>query len=421
MRSRPDWRSVLVLAAAVSLTAGSCPTDDFAPPQGPPQLPPAGGGNVVLGTQSVAAGLARPVFVTAPRNDGRLFIVEQAGTIRIVAAGVLLAELFLDIRDLVRCCGEQGLLGLAFPIDYGTSGLFYIQYNNDDGDTVVARYRVSAEPNVADPASAENLLTVGQPFANHNGGTLAFGFDGFLYIGLGDGGDGGDPGNRAQNDATLLGKMLRIDVGGGPGSSYSIPLSNPFAGGVLPLPEIWAKGFRNPYRFAFDRIMGDMYVADVGQASREEISVEPFLDPGGRNYGWRLMEGFRCFNPENDCNDGTLTLPVHDYDHEGGRCSVTGGYVYRGAITDIFGHYFFADFCSAQVFSFVWDGAGGITNLTDRTAQLMPASGFSQITGFGEDGAGELYIVQFGAAGGGEVFRIVEMTANGPASAPMRQ
>ena len=367
---------------------------------------------MVLGTERVAGGLARPLFLTAPAGDERLFIVEQGGAIRIVADGALLPAPFLDFRSRVSSTGERGLLGLAFAPDYDTSGLFYVDYTDVDGDTVIARLRVGPDPNVADPAGEEILLHIDQPFSNHNGGTLAFGPDGYLYIGMGDGGSGGDPGNRAQNDATLLGKMLRIDVSGGPGTGYTIPADNPFAGGVLPLPEIWAKGLRNPYRFSFDRLMGDLYIGDVGQSAREEIDVQPSGAPGGRNYGWRRMEGSACFNPSSNCNDGTLTLPVHEYGRDNGSCSVTGGYVYRGPIETIFGHYFFADFCSNGVFSFVWDGAGGVSQLTNRTQELAPPGGFRSITSFGEDGAGELYIVQFGDAGG-EVFRIVEMTASG--------
>jgi len=374
----------------------------------------------VLGVQSVATGLARPLFVTAPVGDARLFIVEQGGTIRILANGALRPTPFLNIRGQVLAGGERGLLGLAFAPDYAASGLFYVNYTDTDGDTVIARFRVSADPDVADAASEEVLLQIGQPFGNHNGGMLAFGFDGYLYIGMGDGGSADDPGNRAQSDATLLGKMLRIDVSGGAGSGYAIPPSNPFAGGALPLPEIWAKGLRNPYRFSFDRVMGDLYIGDVGQNEREEVDVEPLGDAGGRNYGWRLMEGFACFIPASGCNDGSLTLPVHQYTHTGGRCSITGGYVYRGSIAAIFGHYFFADYCSSEVFSFVWDGAGGITGLTNRTAELAPAGGFQAITSFGEDGNGELYIVQFGGGEAtGQVFRIVEMTASGPRRAPM--
>jgi glucose/arabinose dehydrogenase len=305
---------------------------------------------------------------------------------------------------MITATGERGLLGLAFAQDYETSGLFYVNYTNLDGDTVIARYSVSSDPNAADEDSAEILLTIDQPRANHNGGTVAFGADGYLYIGMGDGGGGGDPDNLAQNDATLLGKMLRIDVSGGLGSGYSIPPSNPYAGEVVPLPEIWSKGWRNPYRFSFDRVFGDMYVGDVGQNLFEEVSIEPFGDAGGGNYGWRLMEGTHCFNPSTGCNDdGSLILAVYDYVHESGRCSITGGYVYRGSIPEIYGHYFFADFCTSEVFSFVWHGAGGYSDFTDRTAAITPGGGFGNIASFGEDGFGELYIVSIG----GKIFKIV--------------
>ena len=421
MRLRQPLPPFLVLVAVLALTAQDCSgSGSTQPPDNDPPgtTPPPGA--VVLGTQSVVTGLASPVFLTAPRGDVRLFVVEQGGTIRIVEGGALRGAAFLDISGRVQSGGERGLLGLAFAPDYADSGQFYVNYTDVNGDTIIARYRVGEDPGIADPGSAEILLTIRQPFGNHNGGTLTFGPDELLYIGMGDGGGAGDPGNRAQNDAILLGKMLRIDVSGGPGSGYAIPPSNPFAGQALPLPEIWAKGLRNPYRFSFDRVMGDLYIGDVGQSEREEISVESVGSAGGRNFGWRLMEGSACFNPASGCNDGSLTLPVHDYGHGGGRCSVTGGYVYRGSIASIFGHYFFADFCSGEVISFVWDGAGGITNLTDRTAALAPAGGFQSITGFGEDGFGELYIVQFGSgANTGEVLRIVEMTAAGPRRAPM--
>jgi len=351
-----------------------------------------------LAVQLVVGGLSQPDFLTAPQGDARLFILERAGRIRIFKNGALLSTPFLDITSQVTTTGEGGLLGLAFAPDYATSGLFYINYaRRDPADdsveaTVIARYRVSADPDRADAASEEVLLEIPQPFNNHNGGTVAFGPDGYLYIGMGDGGSGGDPNNLAQNDATLLGKMLRIDVSGGLGSGYSIPPSNPYFGQALPLPEIWAKGLRNPYRFSFDRVFGDLYIGDVGQGTREEIDVEAFGDAGGRNYGWRLMEGSLCFNPGSGCNDGSppLTLPVYEYDHLNGRCSVTGGVAYRGSIPGIFGHYFFADFCSGEVFSFVWDGGGGLTEFTDRTTALAVGG---RIVAFGEDGFGELYIV----------------------------
>ncbi len=415
MRARPSLSPLVILAASLALVAPDCSdrtTTQPPDPDPPATTPPAV--EVTLGTQSVATGLERPVFVTAPRGDARLFIVEQGGTIRILEGSSLRGQAFLDISAQVQFGGERGLLGLAFAPDYASSGLFYVNYTDVDGDTIIARYRASGNPGVADAESAEILLNIRQPFGNHNGGTLAFGLDEFLYIGMGDGGGADDPGNRAQNDATLLGKMLRIDVSGGPGSGYSIPPSNPFAGQALPLPEIWAKGLRNPYRFSFDRVMGDLYIGDVGQRESEEISVEPVGSAGGLNFGWRLMEGSACFNPASGCNDGSLTLPVHDYSHDDGRCSVTGGYVYGGSIASIFGHYFFADFCSGEVFSFVWSGGSGITTLTDRTAALAPPGGFQSITGFGEDGFGELYIVQFGSGDStGQVLRIVEMTAAG--------
>ena len=356
-----------------------------------------------LGVQQVVSGLAQPVFLTAPTGDDRLFIVEKGGTIRVFEGGAVRSIPFLDISGSIATNGARGLLGLAFAPDYSTSGLFYVNYSDPSGDSAVVRYRVSADRNRADASSAETLLVVAQPFRNHNDGTVAFGLDGYLYVGLGDGGSAGDPGNRAQNDATLLGKILRLDVSGGLGSGYSIPATNPYAGQALPLPEIWSKGWRNPYRFSFDRVFGDMYVGDVGQGSKEEINVEPFGAAGGRNYGWRLMEGSDCFNPSSNCDDGSLTPPVYEYDHTGGGCSVTGGNVYRGAIPEIYGHYFFADYCTRQVFSFVWSAGAGVATFVDRTAAISPVGGFGPIVGFGEDGFGELYIVTFG----GTIYKLV--------------
>ena len=365
-----------------------------------------GGAGTLSVETVVSVGLVQPIFLTAPFGDERLFIIERPGRIRIVKNGELLAVPFLDVTGLTEVVGEGGLLGLAFAFDYETSGLFYLNYTSPGvGQTVIARYRVSANPDIADASSAEVLLTIDQPFGNHNGGTVAFGLDGYLYIGMGDGGSGNDPDNRAQTDSTLLGKMLRLDVSGGLGSGYSIPPSNPDIVGSVPstwLPETWSKGWRNPYRFSFDRVFGDMYVGDVGQASIEEVSVEAFGDPGGRNYGWRLMEGTSCKIPATDCNDGTLTLPVHEYFHMDGRCSITGGYVYRGSIPEIYGHYFFGDFCTGEVFSFVWNGSE-VLQLTDRTAAISPAGGFGHIAAFGEDGFGELYILDIG----GKIYRIV--------------
>ncbi len=383
----------LVVMAGLLGTALACPTA------------------AAVTTQRVAAGLNRPVFVTAPPGDTeRIFIVEQRGKILIVKNGTLLAVPFLDIQDLVSTGSffdERGLLGLAFHPSYAENGTFYLNYNGAADSTTIARYQVSGDPDLADPASADIVLKIHQPRTNHNGGTLAFGpSDGYLYIGMGDGGGSGDPDNLAQNDATLLGKILRIDVDSSP--LYSVPPDNPFVGPGPPLDEIWAKGLRNPYRWSFDRLTGDMYIADVGQFSWEEIDFQPATSSGAENYGWRLMEGNHCFNPPTDCDPGGLTYPVHEYSH-GPGCSVTGGYVYRGAaIPELQGHYFFADWCSAQIWSFKLV-AGEVTDFQDRTLELAPGDGLAirGIAGFGEDALGELYLVDRNTEDQGEVYKIV--------------
>jgi glucose/arabinose dehydrogenase len=354
---------------------------------------------LTLGFEPVAAGLHSPVgVVDAGDGSGRLFIVEQAGRILIHDGSQVLASAFLDVSALVSCCGEQGLLGLAFHPDYATNGLFYVDYTNTAGDTVIARYHVSADSNVADPASARILLTIAQPFANHNGGQLAFGPDGFLYIGMGDGGSAGDPDNRAQNLGDLLGKLLRIDVDGA--FPYAIPATNPFRNTPGARPEIWAFGLRNPWRFSFDRQTGDLFIADVGQSSREEVDFQPAASAGGENYGWRRMEGTLCFNPSSGCNDGTLTLPILEYDHSLG-CSITGGYRYRGGrFPQLVGRYFYGDFCSGRI----WNGIQ--TGQTWSSTQLIDTT--LQITSFGEDAGGELYVVHYGSGSNGTLQRIVE-------------
>jgi glucose/arabinose dehydrogenase len=366
------------------------------------------GESFVIRTEKIVSGLARPVFLTAPPGDTtRLFIVEQhTAQVKIVKGRTVLATPFLNIDNVVIDTGsERGLLGLAFHPLYETNGYFYVNYTNNDGDTVIARFSVSDNPDRADPNSSVVVLTIPQPFANHNGGMLAFGpNDGYLYIGMGDGGSAGDPGNRAQDDGELLGKMLRIDVDGP--LPYGIPPDNPPFGEGDPPNEIWAKGFRNPWRFSFDRGNGDLFMADVGQNTYEEIDFQPATSTGGENYGWSLMEGSHCFNPPGDCDPGGLTYPIHEYTHAGNpfRCSVTGGYVYRGnAIPDLQGTYFFADFCSDQIWSFRYDGAT-LTELTDRTNELAPGNGLSieNISSFGEDGTGELYILDLN----GEVFKV---------------
>jgi glucose/arabinose dehydrogenase len=359
----------------------------------------------------VVSGLTYPIFVAAPEGDPRLFVVERAGIILIFENGSLLPDPFLDIQGLVTTLGEGGLLGLAFAPDYAESGLFYVYYTNLADDTVIARYAVSADPDVADPGSGTPILIIDQPdmFANHKGGTIAFGPDGFLWLATGDGGGGYDPNGNGQNPLTLLGKMLRLDVGADdfpadPLRNYAIPADNPFVSDPGTRDEIWALGLRNPFRWSFDRETGDLWIGDVGQTLREEVDFEPAGDPGGRNYGWDVMEGTLCNttnpSPSPPCNDPSLTLPVHEYDHSDGRCSITGGNVHRAGITPLTGLYFFADFCSKQVWSLDTDTFA----VVDRTVELFPLSGSTnRIVGFGEDGFGRLYA----ASNAGRVFRIV--------------
>jgi glucose/arabinose dehydrogenase len=340
----------------------------------------------------VAEGFDNPVYVThAGDGSGRLFVVEQSGQIRIIQEGAILPEPFLDLTGIaVDNAFERGLLGLAFHPRYAENGQFFVNYTDVNGDTAVARYTVSAgDPDRADPDSAQIILRVEQPYPNHNGGDLAFGPDGYLYIGMGDGGSAGDPQGNGQNLNTLLGKMLRLDVDSG--EPYAIPPDNPFAGRSIAQPEIWAYGLRNPWRFSFDRATGDLYIADVGQNAYEEVNFQPADSPGGENYGWDLMEGLHPYegSPPSDAN---LVLPVAEYAQSEGGCSVTGGYVYRGqALPELLGVYFFGDYCSGLVWALHRTAEGA----WERA--LFTRTTFS-ISSFGEDEAGELYVVDHGGA-----------------------
>ena len=353
--------------------------------------------------QPVVSGLANPVAITdAGDGSGRLFITLQAGQIVIFDGTRILSTPFLDISALVSSGGERGLLSVAFHPNYGNNGLFFVDYTNTAGDTVIARYSVSQDPNVADPGSAAVLLTIQQPFANHNGGQLQFGPDGYLYIGMGDGGSGGDPLNNGQNLGTLLGKLLRINVNGA--SPYAIPGDNPLVGVAGALPEIWAYGLRNPWRFSFDRSTGDLFIGDVGQDSWEEVDFQPAGSPGGQNYGWNVMEGNHCFNPPSNCNSTGLTLPILEYAHGSGDsigCSISGGYRYRGTRnTDLTGIYFYGDSCTGRIWGASQQGNGAWT-----TAELLDTS--LSITTFGEDEAGEIYVAHY-APTDGAIYRIVQ-------------
>ena len=308
----------------------------------------------------------------------------------------MLAAPFLDIRARVGSSGsEQGLLGLAFHPDYTKNGYFFVNYTDRSGDTVIARYRVSADPSLADPSTEVRLLEVQQPYGNHNGGDLAFGPDGYLYISLGDGGSGGDPRNFGQSVDTLLGKLLRIDVSEVDG--YSIPAGNPFVNGGG-RPEIWAYGLRNPWRISFDQLTGDLYIADVGQNSWEEVNFQPAGSPGGENYGWNTMEGFHCFQ-SSACDQSGLTLPVIEYAlHVQGDCAVTGGYVYRGHSLPAWqGIYVYGDYCSGRVWGLFQNPTGVWEN------GLLFETG-ARITSFGQDEDGEIYLVNHR----GSVYQLVE-------------
>ena len=347
--------------------------------------------SVHSGLETVATGLDFPLYLTtAPGDDNRLFIVEKGGLIRIIKNGTLLETPFLDIHRLVSTGGEQGLLGLAFDPGYATNGRFYVSYTDTSGDSKIVRYLVSGNPDVAQTAPDRVLLTIDQPFANHNGGNIVFGPDGYLYIGMGDGGSGNDPHGNGQDKTDLLGSLLRIDVH--PQDDYTIPGDNPFISLPSARPELWDIGLRNPWRFSFDRKTGDLYIAYVGQNAREEINVAPSAQGRGKgiNYGWNIMEGAICTPGVNtNCNKTGLTLPVLDYDQSNGNCSVTGGYVYRGsAIPGIQGTYFYADYCAGWVKSFVYRN-GAATDHKEWKA-LSPGG---NITSFGEDGQGELYIL----------------------------
>ena len=335
--------------------------------------------------EPVLTGLSSPVFLTSARDGtNRLFVVEQPGRIKVLPPGATTPTVFLDITARVIAGGEQGLLGLAFHPQFASNRRLFVNYTRrPDGATVIAEYRVSAaNPNLVDQAETV-LLVIPQPFANHNGGMIAFGPDGLLYIGMGDGGAANDPGNRAQNVEDLLGKMLRINVDQPNGSvPYSSPPDNPFFGPAGGRDEIYATGLRNPFRFSFDRSTGQLYLGDVGQGVREEIDI---ITRGG-NYGWRVFEGTRCtgLGPA-ACDAANFVAPVAEYDHTGGRCSVTGGYVYRGTRATLpAGTYIFGDFCTGEIFQ-----------LQGTTMSFLRGTGVN-ISSFGEDEAGELYVVNLG-------------------------
>ena len=368
----------LILTACSSGSAGD-----------PTPLPP----DFSLTLQEVASGLNGPVYATSPSGDSRLFIVEQPGRIRILQGGQLLATPFLDITSRVGTGGERGMLSVAFHPQYASNGFFYVYFTGTDGAIRVERFTVSANANQANAVSAKVILTVPHPRSNHNGGLAMFGPDGMLYLGLGDGGGGGDPDLNGQNVNTLLGKILRIDVNSG--DPYGIPPGNPFATRTDARREIWAYGLRNPWRFAFDRSAGNLYVADVGQNALEEVNVVSSTR-AGVNYGWNITEGSSCYNASS-CSKQGLEMPVLEYGHGSNQCSVTGGFVYRGSsMPELTGVYFYADYCAGWVKSFTYNGSAS----AGRDWNL---GAIGNITSFGEDASGELYLI----SANGRVYKFI--------------
>ncbi len=396
-------------AASASVSATSSPLatpgGGSAPSSAPAAGPSAGAASgsparrfdpthVSVAFDLVVDGLTAPLGVAnAGDGSGRLFIVEQGGQIRIVRNGRLLPTPFLDVADEISSGGERGLLGLAFHPGYPKDPRLFVDYTDTDGNTRVSSFTVDpSKPDVVDRSSEHRLLFVKQPFPNHNGGALAFGPDGDLYIALGDGGSGGDPQGNGQSLTTLLAKILRIDVDHpAEGKDYGIPPNNPYASGARGrMPEIWLTGLRNPWRISFDRGTGDLWIGDVGQSAWEEVDVQRAGVPGGTNFGWNRMEGTHCYQPSSGCQDPSLTLPVTEYGHDQG-CTVIGGLVYRGvAQPALAGGYLFADYCSGRVWA-----------IDPSTNEVRPPTIVDDtkhsFAAFGEDEAGEAYAVDIGA------------------------
>jgi glucose/arabinose dehydrogenase len=358
---------------------------------------PGASGAAAVALTPVVSGLSSPVQV-ANAGDGsnRLFVVEQSGTVRVIKNGALLPTPFISIADLLSTGGERGLLGIAFHPSYKTNGRFFLYFTRrNDGAIAISEYhRSSTNPDVATRVGAKRIITIAHPYTNHNGGRMAFGRDGYLYIGTGDGGSSGDPGNRAQSLDTLLGKMLRINVNGSVGSrNYKIPASNPYVGRAG-LNEIWGRGLRNPWGWSFDKVTGDMWIGDVGQDKYEEVDrsiVSTKSTSGGKgvNYGWRIMEGRHCYRPATGCNTAHLKFPVVEYSHSEG-CAVTGGYSYRGsAVLALYGRYVFGDYCSGRIWTI------SRTALAPASKVLLMSTGFN-ISSFGQDEHGELYVLDLG-------------------------
>jgi glucose/arabinose dehydrogenase len=372
------------------------PTEAASPTLAAPRAADIDPGSYQL--EPVASGFVQPLLLThnGVASSDRIYVVEQRGVIYTLVAGSVLPAPFLDIQDIVNSQAyERGLLDLAFHPDFEKNGQFFVNYTNQSGDTVVARYAVGADADAADPASGQILLQVSQPYPNHNGGHLAFGPDGHLYVALGDGGSAGDPQGHAQNLGTLLGALLRLDVGDWQADNYTVPADNPFVDQAGARNEIWAYGLRNPWRFSFDRLTGDLYTGDVGQSEYEEINFQPADSPGGENYGWNYMEGTARFRGEPPAGLA-LTAPIAEYARARPHCAVTGGYVYRGSrLPELNGVYLYGDYCSGQMWALMPEDGDWVS------VQFMETG--RGISSFGEDAEGELYVVDHN---GGSVYRL---------------
>ena len=389
-----------MLLGALPGTGAAAPMPPPTPSATPPLAAPSASS---IKLTKVAGGLSKPVFITSARDGtGRLFIVEKTGAIRILSRGSVLSTPLIDLSSRVSGGSEQGLLGLAFHPRFKTNRKFYVDYTNRYGNTVIRQYKVSSSnPNRVQAGSGKTILRLKQPYSNHNGGMIVFGPDGYLYIGTGDGGSGGDPGNRAQRKNTLLGKMLRINVNGTTARhNYKIPRSNPYVG-RKGRNEIWQRGLRNPWRFSFDRATGNLWIGDVGQNRYEEIDRAKRTSTGagrGVNWGWRVMEGFHCYQPATGCNKRGKKRPLLNYSHAAnGRCAVTGGYVYRGSrVPALRGWYVFGDYCSGEIFTVP-------ANASSKPSKVrLHGTGGGLISSFGESGSGELFVVYVG----GSIYRI---------------
>ncbi|MGI8477635.1 MAG: PQQ-dependent sugar dehydrogenase [Thermomicrobiales bacterium] len=392
MTSRPALRAILALAAALAIMLTASVGVGRADPSAREAAPfdPA---TFTVGLTKVVDGLSKPVqMVDSGDGSGRSFVVEQGGAVRVFAKGALAAEPFLDIGARVTSGSEQGLLSIALHPDFAANGVFFIDYTDLAGNTQIERWALAKDaPDRADPASATTVLSVDQPFPNHNGGLLLFGPDGKLYIGLGDGGSGGDPNGNGQNPGTLLGSILRIDVdAAADGKPHGIPADNSFVGDAKACPEVWAYGLRNPWRFSFDRATGDLLIGDVGQGQYEEVDLNP-AGKGGLDFGWNIMEGSHCYKAES-CDESGLRKPIVDYSHDDGGCSVTGGYVYRAAaIPALQGVYLYADYCSGLLWGIGKD-ADGHRRASD------PVKTDLSVSSFAEDGDGGLYVIDLKGA-----------------------